>query len=399
MNPGIGFMPLFAGCAWSADEPLRCLHAPAAGCLPAPVGLAGWWPGDGNANDIAGTNNGTLQGGATANAVGFVGSAFSFDGTNSYVQIPNAPALRPTNLTIEAWVLFTSLDSGGNGPPAGQQYIVFKQNSLASPFEGYTLFKDRIAGGDVLTFTVSSALGQIAELQSTTRVTAGVWYHVAGVRGSNYLQLYINGQLQGQTSVGFAQDYGNTPLYFGTSGQSYWDRKFKGLLDEVSLYNRALSSDEIAATLCGERGRQMQGGDITLQPQSQTVVIGTNALFTVSATGFGTLGYQWQFNGANVAGATDASLLLTDVQSANAGSYQVVVSNALGRGDKCRRHPDGYSTSHASEHHAAAGERDRFGGQHRELHRYGFRHAATRLPVAVQWGECPRCHRHNSDAG
>ena len=49
-----------------------------------------------------------------------------------------------------------------------------------------------------------------------------------------------------QTSVGFAQDYGAYPLYFGSSGTS-WDRKFKGLLDEASLYNRALSSNEIAS--------------------------------------------------------------------------------------------------------------------------------------------------------
>ncbi|MGD0260559.1 MAG: hypothetical protein ABSD29_12135, partial [Verrucomicrobiota bacterium] len=45
----------------------------ATGCFPAPSGLVSWWPGDGNANDIASTNNGTLQGGATANAPGVVG--------------------------------------------------------------------------------------------------------------------------------------------------------------------------------------------------------------------------------------------------------------------------------------------------------------------------------------
>ena len=75
-------------------------------CAPPPANLVGWWPGEGNANDIASTNNGLLQGGVTANAAGNVGQAFSFDGTNNYVQIPNSAALRPTNLTIEAWVRF-----------------------------------------------------------------------------------------------------------------------------------------------------------------------------------------------------------------------------------------------------------------------------------------------------
>src|SRR5438045_1087547 len=78
----------------------------AANCTPAPTGLIGWWPGDGTANDLLGANNGLLLGGASASAVGIDGSAFSFDGTNGYVQIADFPTLRPTNLTIEAWVRF-----------------------------------------------------------------------------------------------------------------------------------------------------------------------------------------------------------------------------------------------------------------------------------------------------
>jgi RHS repeat-associated protein len=226
-------------------------------CTGPASGIISWWPGDGNANDIVSTNNGVLEGGATANAVGVVGSAFSFDGTNGYVEILDAPSLDPTNLTIEAWVQFASLNSWVSGAPEGQQYIVFKQNSQTSYFEGYNLVKLRTTGGDVLSFIVSSSAGQVALLQSTTLVTTGVWYHVAGVRGSNFTQLYVNGQLESQTNVSFPQDYGTLPLYFGTSGQpSYWDGKLAGMLDEVSLYNRALSSAEIQAIYnAGSQGK------------------------------------------------------------------------------------------------------------------------------------------------
>ncbi|MGD0263203.1 MAG: LamG domain-containing protein, partial [Verrucomicrobiota bacterium] len=187
----------------------------APGCVTPPSGLAGWWPGDGNANDIAGTNNGTLQGGATATAAGMIAQAFSFDGTNAYVQIPNNAALQPTNLTIEAWVRFSSLDSAGSGgSPAGDQYIVFKQNSQTWNFEGFDLSKTRVAGGDVFRFLVTSATAQSAEIHSATLVTTGIWYHVAAVRGSNFTQLYVNGQLERQTNVAFAQNYGSLPLYF-----------------------------------------------------------------------------------------------------------------------------------------------------------------------------------------
>ena len=303
-----------------------------AACSPAAAGIVGWWPGDGTANDISGTNNGALQGGATASAAGLVSSAFTFDGTNGYVQIPDAPALRPTNLTVEAWVRFSSLESAGTAA-AGQQYIVFKQNTRTSGFEGYNLAKLRIAGGDVLAFIVSSASGQLAELHSATLVSAGVWYHVAGVRGSNFTQLYVNGQLESQTSVSFAQDYGSYPLLFGTSGQTYWDRKLKGSLDEVSLYNRALSSNEVSAIyIAGAAGKCKTGTipSITTPPQSQSVVAESNALFTLVAAGAAPLSYQWRFNGVERLGATNTSLTLTGVQPADAGSYAAVVTNSVG---------------------------------------------------------------------
>ena len=91
----------------------------------------------------------------------------------------------------------------------------------------------------------------------------------AATRGPNFTQLYVNGQLESQTNVSFAQDYGSFPLFFGSSGQSYWDRKFNGLLDEVSLYNRALSSNEIAAISAAGSAGKCGPPHILAQPQSQ----------------------------------------------------------------------------------------------------------------------------------
>src|SRR5205814_7834235 len=56
----------------------------------APPGLVGWWPAEGNANDIAGANNGSLVGGVTATAPGLVGATFTFDGISGSVQAPDA---------------------------------------------------------------------------------------------------------------------------------------------------------------------------------------------------------------------------------------------------------------------------------------------------------------------
>lgn len=69
---------------------------------------------------------------------------------------------------------------------------------------------------------------------------------------------------------------------------------------------------------------------IITQPQSQTVVAGQSALFTVVATGAATLAYQWQFNNSDIAGATTSAYTRTNVQNVDQGNYSVVVTNSSG---------------------------------------------------------------------
>ncbi|MFO1513329.1 MAG: immunoglobulin domain-containing protein, partial [Verrucomicrobiota bacterium] len=301
-----------------------------ADCSPAASGLISWWPGDGNANDIAFTNNGTLQGGAVISNAYFSGQAFFFNGTNAFVQIPNSPSLRPTNFTIECFVQFASLTSTGSGAPAGDQYIVFKQNTRSTDFEGFDLSKTRVGTNDVFRFIVSSASGQSVSVQSTTTISVGTWYHLAAVRGSNFVQLYINSVLEGQTNVSFAQDYGNFPLYFGTSGQAVWDRKLNGILEEVSIYDRALSPGEISAIYYAYGWGKCKAPSITLNPQNATLPVGASVTFTVAANGVGTLSYRWLSNGIPIPGATGQSCSLSNLQVAGSADYSAVVTNTLG---------------------------------------------------------------------
>jgi len=217
---------------------------------------------------------------------------------------------------------------GGSAP--GEQYIVFKQNSRSGNFEGFDLGKSRVGSSDYFRFLVTSASGQSAEIRSATAVATGVWYHVTGVRGTTFTQLYVNGQLERQTNVVFAQDYGSLPLFFGTSGQTSWDHKFNGTLDEVSLYDHALASNEIAAIYAAGAAGKCSSARILAQPQGQSVAAGATASFTVAASGQAPLSYQWLFNSTNIPNGTSTNLTLTNVQVSAAGNYNVVVSNSLG---------------------------------------------------------------------
>jgi alpha-tubulin suppressor-like RCC1 family protein len=301
-------------------------------CNPPPSGLVGWWPGEGNANDSVGTNNGTLVGGATF-ANGKVGLGFRLDGTNGYVQIPDSDALKPANVTIEAWVW---LDPNVNTGPSGES-IIFKRNSWTFLFEGYSLLKQSIDNGNG-TYTdrfqsVVTRNGNQVVINSTTVVQRGVWYHVAATYDGNKLTLYVNGVAEASAVAGFALDYGTRPVFIGTTGEpAPYTSIFAGIIDEPSIYNRALSTNEIQAIYnAGSAGKCVDIAQprILVQPQDRTVLNGANVQFAVVASGTPPLSYQWRLNGTNIVMATGSSLNLT-AQKELQGIYDVVISNAFG---------------------------------------------------------------------
>ena len=301
-------------------------------CVPAPSGLVGWWPGEGNANDVFGANNGMLENVTFTN--GMVGQGFYLNGSNADVQIPDSASLKPASVTVETWVRLDALASPVAAYP-GLQYIVFKQNTRDGDFEGYDLEKNRIDDQDVFRFQVTSADGTQVPVASTTIPQVGVWYHLAGTydSSSGYVNLYVNGALEGSAYAGFPLDYGTRPVFIGTTGQPGWDGRVQGTVDEVSIYNRALSSDEIASIYSAGSAGKCPGPfppGITAQPTNQTVVVGGTVTFTVMAGGTPPLSYQWNFNGTNISGATNTLLTLTNVQSSQAGNYAVLVTNTLG---------------------------------------------------------------------
>lgn len=213
-------------------------------CVTPPSGLVSWWPAGGHTFDIQDGNHATLINGATY-AAAKVGPGFSLDGVDDRVEIPDAANLKPANVTVDAWVKFDALDSPGASEP-GLQYIVFKRNTHPVFFEGYTLQKIRVGGVDRIRFIVTSATGVQVFPTSTTVVAAGQFYHVVGSYDGSAVRLYVNGVLEDQRLASFPLNYGTRPVFIGSTEEPY-NGRLKGVVDEVSIYNRALSASEIQA--------------------------------------------------------------------------------------------------------------------------------------------------------
>lgn len=150
-------------------------------------------------------------------------------------------------------------------------------------------------------------------------------------RASGILKLFAHGAVVAQTNVGSITPQTTYDLYIGKrpgANIPIPNQSYNGALDEVSLYNRALSDVEINTVfLAGSQGKYQtcSTNGITSQPADSTVTAGTTATFSVGVNGTPPMGYQWTHNGINLPGATANSLTIYNASFTNAGTYAVRV--------------------------------------------------------------------------
>jgi hypothetical protein len=190
-----------------------------------PSGLVSWWRGEANTLDSVGSNPGTLTGNATY-APGEVGQGFSFSAPGDYVLITNSLSLQVQDLTIEAWIKRSSTTVIGNG----------NGNILAYGPGGYAFWMN---GGKQPILSI----GAQADAESTgAMITDTNFHHVAVTKSGSTVIFYVDGVASAPGTLTGSFTF-TTPLCIGANG-SFQDT-FLGTIDEVSLYNRALSPSEI----------------------------------------------------------------------------------------------------------------------------------------------------------
>jgi hypothetical protein len=214
-----------------------------ANCVQPPSGLGAWYPGDGNANDIQGTNNGTLAGSGTTFPVGEVGQAFSFSGSG-YVSVNNSSSLNPTAaMTVDAWVKTT------NSSVEGSLMSKFQHSNGAASDDSYYLGINGVGSPGTLRWQLDTPLGDFILNSPTLNIFDGQFHHVAATYDGSLMVIYVDGQSVASRSANGAIQTTTTPLYLGAaidaSVVGATGRFFVGQLDEVDIFNRALTQTEI----------------------------------------------------------------------------------------------------------------------------------------------------------
>ncbi|MGH8520668.1 MAG: LamG-like jellyroll fold domain-containing protein [Gammaproteobacteria bacterium] len=230
-------------------------HAEAQTCVQPPSGLVSWQPGDGNADDIQGGHDGTLENGATFTA-GMVNQAFSFNGS-SWVNVADDPAFTFGSgpFTIDLWVNFNQLE--GRDPFVGHDEGGGNRNK-------WIFWSDDVGHGPTfqgqraLRFHINSpTIGPIDPISAPWNPVPRQWHHVAVTRdGSNYA-LYIDGVQVATRVDALAIPDAAAPLTIGRAEAFFLD----GLLDEVEVFNRALSATEVQAIFNAGSAGKCKGVD------------------------------------------------------------------------------------------------------------------------------------------
>ncbi len=283
----------------------------AQGCAPAPSGIVGWWPGEGNANDIVSGNNG-VSAPDVAYVTAEVGRGYALNDANAYIRIPASASLNVgtgAGLTLEAWIFPTNVTG---------YHPIFEWNN-GIPGTGLGTHLWNLAG--VLLGNLVDTNGVYHAIQTPGSVLlANVFQHVALTYdcSNGIAVLYLNGNAVVTNNLGKFIPQTSYDLWLGrragdSPGNSTYGSFFGGLLDEPSVYNRALNPNEIAGIYnAGSAGKcpiqtispvVPPAGIVAWWPGNGNAndIIGGNNGILVNGTSFtnGEVGAAFNVNGIN----------------------------------------------------------------------------------------------------
>jgi len=208
-----------------------------------PAGAIGHWRLDENGGSVAGDSSGHGHDGVVAGpewVAGRSGAALRFAGDADRVTIPDAPSLRPSSVTLAAWVR-------ASGSPGRWRPLIFKgvTDCVGSSF----ILKASESGG--LVFGIYDGTTNVFSPDAGTEVWDGDWHLVVGTYDRSRLRLFVDGDLVGATETTIPIEYDlpdGTDLVIGHPVNLCGDTapQFRGDIDDVRIWDRALSVADVA---------------------------------------------------------------------------------------------------------------------------------------------------------
>lgn len=197
--------------------------------------LVAYYKFEGNANDSKGSNDGLGHNGVTY-VNGLLGDAASLDGVNDYIEIPDHPSLDITKeITLSAWVY-------NKGPNESWARIISRSTSgVGNRQYNLAMSQDGKNIRTIVDTTTQSALELIGNTLSDR------WHHVSMTfNKDSSLNLYLDGELQGSRPANSSLVSKSSNVVIGGFSLNPTNGNFNGVIDEVRIYNRALSHHEIS---------------------------------------------------------------------------------------------------------------------------------------------------------
>ena len=260
-------------------------------------GLVGWWPFNGNANDESGNGNNGIVNGATltSDRSGQSNKAFDLNGTTNQIQIPHNNTLNFNgNITISSWFNADSLYI-----TPGIVSILVSKHRIGLDNDGFAfgLWGAPSNSSGSLNFQASPNYNGLTQ-PNLLLVNTNLWYHflITYTSSSGSLKYYLNGTLLDDVSVFFDGNTNNYDLVFGatfTQSGNGFGGFFNGTLDDIGIWNRALTQQEITALY---NSQSCTSNTITADGPT-TFCAGNYVNLTSDVVG-GT--YQWKKNGVNI---------------------------------------------------------------------------------------------------
>lgn len=215
-------------------------------------GLVSWWrmddvDGSGNPTDYMEANNGTKYGDAIQASGGKLGKAFSLDGNGDYILADDI-SLTSNSLSACVWIKTSSSNT-----LQSTDYILSKWDGGVTK---RIFVLGQVLNTNTVTFITSNSGSYQAGnvLVSTSAINDGIWHHICGIHDGSYNYLYIDGSLDKSVDAtnGLYNASLSTSIGCGlVNGTCQANDYFNGLIDDVMIYTRALTSDEVTALYDG----------------------------------------------------------------------------------------------------------------------------------------------------